>query len=58
MHIIQDVKNENKARMRTVQVDTAKRVMDRFYVNPEANCDKATMTQPDAIALFRDHYEK
>ena len=56
LHIINDVKNERFDRQRKLQVNTAKRVLKRFWVDKRGRLDKGTMTDTDEIAVFKNYY--
>ena len=38
-------------------MNTAKRVLKRFWVNKDLREDKATMTEKEQISLFKEYYE-
>ena len=57
VELIQDVRAEKASRTREIQVNTAKRVIRRFWVNKEQRQDVGVMTDTDQIAMFKDYYE-
>ena len=57
VELIQDVRDEKASRTRQIQVNTAKRVIRRFWVNKEQRQDVGVMTDTDQIAMFKDYYE-
>ena len=57
VELIQDVRDEKASRTREIQVNTAKRVIRRFWVNKEQRQDVGVMTDTDQIAMFKDYYE-
>lgn len=54
--IISDVKQEKMQRTRTIQVNTAKRVLHRFYTR-KIRVDQEIQTDTDEIAMLKNHYE-
>ena len=56
LHIIHDVNDEKIKRTRAIQLNTAKRVVKRFFINKEHNEDKSTMTDPDEISMLKNFF--
>ena len=57
LHIISEVKQERFSRQRKLQVNTAKRVLRRFWVDKSGRLEKECQTDTDEIAVFKTFYE-
>ena len=57
LHVIADANNERKKRQRAIQVNTAKRVLKRFWVDRRGRLEKGTQTIPDEIGAVKNYYE-
>ena len=52
LHIIEDVRGEAAHRQRQLQLETAKKVISRFYVDRTRAVDQSTETDPDELTMF------
>ena len=55
--IVEDAKNERVLRQRKIQVNTAKRVLKRFWVDTRGRVEKGTQTDAEEIAIIKNFYE-
>ena len=52
LHIIEDVRGEAAHRQRQLQLETAKKVISRFYIDRTRAVDQSTETDPDELTMF------